>query len=86
MKNEIVLRVLGEADFVIKTENVVRKVAKVFNVSKSTVHYDLRFRLYKIDRIKWEKVSKILEKNLSQRHIRGGIATREKYKNISKNK
>lgn len=86
MKNEIVLRVLGEADFVIKTEYVVRKVAKVFNVSKSTVHYDLRFRLYKIDRIKWEKVSKILEKNLSQRHIRGGIATREKYKNISKNK
>ena len=86
MKNEIVLRVLNEADFVIKTENVVRKVAKVFDVSKSTVHYDLRFRLYKIDRIKWEKVSKILEKNLSQRHIRGGIATREKYKNISKNK
>lgn len=85
MKNEIVLRVLSEADFVIKTEYVVRKVAKVFNVSKSTVHYDLRFRLNKIDRIKWQKVSKILEKNLSQRHIRGGIATREKYKNITKN-
>ena len=84
MKKEIVLRVLNEADFVIGSGSTVRDTAKVFKVSKSTVHFDLKFRLKKVDKSKWEKVQKVLEKNKSLRHIRGGIATREKYKKLSK--
>lgn len=83
MKKEIVLRVINEADFVISTGSTVRDSAKVFGVSKSTVHFDLKFRLIKIDKIKWKNVKKILEKNKSLRHIRGGIATREKYKKLA---
>lgn len=84
MKKEIVLRVINEADFMIKNQSTVRDTAKVFFVSKSTVHYDLKFKLKKIDKSRWERVKKILAKNLSLRHIRGGIATREKYKILSK--
>ena len=84
MKKEIVLRVLKEADFIIENNSTIREVAKVFGVSKSTVHFDLKFRLFVANKSMWEKVRKVLENNLEQRHIRGGIATREKYKKLKK--
>ena len=51
-----------------------------FCVSKSTIHYDLTIRLKKINKSLYKKVNKILKYNLSQRHIRGGESTKNKYK------
>ena len=67
------------AVYIIETGATVRTAAKQFGVSKSTVHKDCQ-RLKEIDRILYEGVRLILEENKRQRHIRGGIATRRKYK------
>lgn len=69
--------ILGE--YIIKTEATVREVAKVFSVSKSTVHKDVTERLYLENRQLYKKVKRVLEKNKSERHMRGGEATRQKY-------
>lgn len=61
------------------TGATVRQAGAVFGISKSTVHIDVTKRLYEIDRILYEDVKKVLEENKAQRHIRGGIATKEKY-------
>lgn len=60
----------------------VRTTAKFFGVSKSTVHTDVTQRLKKIDPVLWEQVRVVLDENKAQRHIRGGNATREKYKKV----
>lgn len=70
--------ILGE--YIIDTGATVRTAAKVFKISKSTVHKDVTERLYYIDRGLYRRVKKVLEKNKSERHIRGGLATRRKYK------
>lgn len=72
-------RVIDEADYIIKTEETIRQTAKVFNVSKSTVHKDLNDRLINIDKKRYEKVIKILKHHIDIRHIRGGESTRKKY-------
>lgn len=69
---------LGE--YIIKSKATVRKAAKKFGVSKSTVHKDVSERLKYIDPKLYKEVKTILEINKAQRHIRGGIATRNKYK------
>ena len=68
------------AQYIIDTGATVRATAKVFNVSKSTVHKDVAEKLYHINRELYRQVKTVLEKNKSERHIRGGIATRKKYK------
>lgn len=68
------------AKYIIDTGATVREAAKVFKVSKSTIHKDMSERLPKVDPITYEKVKKILEKNKAERHIRGGFATKMKYK------
>lgn len=70
--------VLGE--YIIKTGATVRAAAKVFKISKSTVHKDVTQRLRREQPQLYLQVKKILEKNKSERHIRGGLATRRKYK------
>lgn len=70
--------VLGE--YIIDTGATVRATAKVFKISKSTVHKDVTERLIHIDRELYKQVKGVLEKNKSERHIRGGLATRRKYK------
>lgn len=70
--------VLGE--YIIDTGATVRATAKVFKISKSTVHKDVTERLYHINRELYRKVEGVLQKNKSERHIRGGLATRKKYK------
>lgn len=70
--------ILGE--YIIDTGATVRAAAKVFKISKSTVHKDVTERLYYIDRVLYRQVKEVLEKNKSERHIRGGLATRRKYK------
>ena len=73
-KREILL-----AKFIIRTKSTVRHTATVFNISKSTVHNDVSRRLKYIDRELYEKVKVVLEDNFNQKHIRGGIATKNKY-------
>jgi putative DeoR family transcriptional regulator, stage III sporulation protein D len=69
---------LGE--YIIQNGATVRSTAKKFGVSKSTVHKDVAQRLKTIDPQLYKKVKRILDYNKSQRHIRGGLATRRKYK------
>lgn len=70
--------VLGE--YIIDTGATVRATAKVFKISKSTVHKDVTERLLHINRELYRQVDTVLQKNKSERHIRGGLATRRKYK------
>lgn len=70
--------VLGE--YIIETGATVRAAAKVFKVSKSTVHKDVTERLRKDNPQLYREVKVVLEKNKQERHIRGGMATRRKYK------
>ena len=68
------------ARYIIENGSTVRSAAKKFGVSKSTVHKDIAWRLRKADRILYLQVREGLEKNKAERHIRGGMATREKYR------
>lgn len=68
---------LGE--YIKETKATVRAAAKVFGVSKSTVHKDLITRLPRLNKGLFAEVEKILEFNKQERHIRGGLATKEKY-------
>ena len=76
--------ILGE--YVVKTGATVRRTAKEFGVSKSTVHKDLTERLKKQSPKLYESVKKVLEKNKEERHIRGGQATKRKYEMLAKSK
>ena len=73
-------RTLKIGRYIIETKNTVRTIAKEFGVSKSTVHKDLTERLPEISPELANEVKEILEYHKSIRHIRGGEATREKYK------
>jgi len=79
MRQHITSRCLVLAEHIIATKQTVRDTAKVFGISKSTVHKDVTERLKDIDNALCEEVKEILEYNLSIRHIRGGKATQEKY-------
>lgn len=79
MCEDIIDRTLKEAEYIAETGATVRACAKVFHFSKSTVHKDVTERLENIDRGLYKKVKKVLKKNLAERHIRGGEATRKKY-------
>lgn len=80
MKGIVEERAVELGEYIIKNKATVRSTAKKFGVSKSTVHKDVAQRLKTIDPQLYRKVKVILEFNKSQRHIRGGIATRLKYK------
>lgn len=82
---DIHMRILAEAEYIVKTNSTVRAAAKYFAISKSTVHKDVTERLEEIDGELFEKVREVLDKNLSERHIRGGMATKNKYAYIRKN-
>lgn len=72
---------LGE--YIVKNKVTVRAAAEIFGVSKSTVHTDVTDRLKEVDPHLYLKVREVLEVNKAQRHIRGGLATREKYLRLS---
>ena len=84
MKAYIKDRTLQVARHIAETEDTIRQTAQIYNLSKSTVHNDLAKRLKKVDLQMYNKVQKILEKNFSQKHIRGGESTKIKYKNMEK--
>lgn len=76
----IVQRTLEAAIYTIKNKTTVRETAKYLGVSKSTIHKDLKDRLPKIDYKLFEEVDGVISKNKNERHIRGGNATREKFR------
>lgn len=80
MKRDIETRVIDIARYVAERKVTVRDAAKRFGISKSTVHKDLRDRLPKLNKQLYREVDKVLNFNLAERHIRGGEATRRKYR------
>ncbi len=80
MSDTIETRACQLAVYMIETGATVRAAAQRFGISKSTVHKDLSQRLPQYNRTLYEKVRQVLEVNKQQRHIRGGLATRRKYK------
>lgn len=73
---------LGE--YIIENKSTVRAAAKQFHISKSTVHKDVSERLRRLNPQLYKEVRVVLNVNKAQRHIRGGIATREKYRAVKK--
>ena len=77
-------RVIRCAEYIVETGCTVRACSAHFSISKSTVHKDVSERLRYIDAELYEQVREVLNLNLSERHIRGGLATRDKYKKEEK--
>jgi len=80
VKGYIEERAVEIANYIIETNTTVRETAKVFGVSKSTVHKDVTERLPKINPQIAKEVKRVLERNKAERHLRGGMATKMKYK------
>lgn len=80
MRDYIEDRVMRIAQYVVEKKVTVRQVASQFGVSKSTVHKDLTDRLLEIDPVLFKEARIVLDVNKSERHIRGGRATKEKYR------
>ena len=80
MRTDIEERACDLARYIIEHQATVRSAAKQFGISKSTVHKDLSQRLPAFNRALYLQVKEVLDLNKAERHIRGGIATRRKYK------
>lgn len=80
MKDYIEERVIELARYILETNATVRAAAKKFRVSKSTVHKDITERLLEINPGLAHDVKTVLDNNKAERHIRGGLATQQKYK------
>lgn len=78
-------RCIQLAHYIIETKATVRQAAIVFGISKSTVHNDVTKRLSEINPLLYSEVKVVLEENKAQRHIRGGLATKEKYNKLKNN-
>ena len=80
MKGFVEQRAVELGEYIIQSKATVRKTAKKFGISKSTVHKDVSERLKKVNPQLYREVKSVLEINKAQSHIRGGMATRRKYK------
>ena len=85
MKDYIEERAIDIDNYIIDYNATVRQTAKQFGISKSTVHKDVTERLSQINPALAREARKVLDVNKSERHIRGGLATREKYLHQSQN-
>ena len=83
MKDYIEERALEIAKYIISSRTTVRDAAKIFGVSKSTVHKDVTERLPKINPVVALQAKEIMDKNKAERHIRGGKATKMKYQTLN---
>ncbi|MFP3153488.1 sporulation transcriptional regulator SpoIIID [Lachnospiraceae bacterium ZAX-1] len=86
MKGYIEERAVDIANYIIEKNATVRQTAKKFGISKSTVHKDVTERLAQINPSLAKQTRKVLDVNKKERHIRGGLATKEKYLMYSTNK
>ena len=80
MLDNIEQRACQLAVYIIETGATVRAAAKHFHISKSTVHKDLQQRLPRCNKALYDQVRQVLDQNKRERHLRGGMATRQKYK------
>ena len=80
MKDDLQTRAKELAVYMIENRTTIRDTAKHFGISKSSVHKDLTERLPTCSRVLFLQVREVLDKNKAERHIRGGNATRKKYK------
>lgn len=83
MKEYIEERAIAIGQYIVETNSTVRQAAKQFGVSKSTVHKDLIERLPDLNATLAEEARVVLNTNKSERHIRGGLATKAKYELIN---
>ncbi len=79
MKGLVEERAVELAEYIVKNRSTVRAAAKKFGVSKSTVHMDITQRLRRLNPTLYHEVREVLDINKAERHIRGGMATKEKY-------
>lgn len=79
MSDNIEIRARELAVYIIETGATVRAAARQFGISKSTVHKDLTQRLPEYDRLLYLQVRSVMDLNKQERHIRGGMATKQKY-------
>lgn len=79
MKGVLEERAIMLGQYIVENQCTVRATAKKFNISKSTVHKDISDRLQNINHQLYLEAKKVLEKNKKERHIRGGLATKNKY-------
>lgn len=82
MKGYIEERAVDIANYIIEENATVRQTAKKFGISKSTVHKDVTERLMQVNPALAKEARKVLDVNKSERHIRGGMATKEKYQHM----
>lgn len=80
LKTVVEERAIELGEYIVEHNATVRAAAKEFGISKSTVHMDVSDRLKKADPALYTQVRRVLDVNKQERHIRGGLATREKYK------
>lgn len=78
------IRAVEIGKYIVENKATVRTAAKAFGISKSTVHMDVTEKLERLDPELSKKVREVLDVNKAQRHIRGGLATKEKYMAINK--
>lgn len=79
MNKDLLTRVRKEALYIVQSKKTLREVAKVFGISKSTIHKDMKERLKKISPELFRQVRNVLEEHLEIRHIKGGETTKQKY-------
>lgn len=79
MKGIVEERAVELGNYILENRTTVRRAAKTFGISKSTVHKDVSERLRRVNPQLYQEVKGILEINKAQRHIRGGLATKRKY-------
>ena len=82
MKDYIEERAMNIANYIIENNATVRQTAKTFGISKSTVHKDVTERLMQINSTLAKDARRVLDVNKQERHIRGGMATKEKYRHM----
>ncbi|HZK20679.1 MAG TPA: sporulation transcriptional regulator SpoIIID [Oscillospiraceae bacterium] len=83
MGDYVDIRAIELGKYIVNNKATVRATAKEFGISKSTVHSDVTTRLRRLNPQLFSQVRKVLDMNKEERHIRGGIATREKYRGYS---
>ena len=86
MKDYIEERTRTLSEYIVEKKTTVRDAARVFNISKSTVHKDVAERIWQIDKDLAERVKEVLSYNKADRHLRGGNATKHKYEALKENK
>lgn len=82
MKGIVEERAIEIGEYIVESNSTVRQAAKKFGISKSTVHMDVSQRLSRLNAQLYAQVREVLDTNKAQRHIRGGLATKEKYKKL----